>query len=46
MHFNVMISIAKIGKMVKTNEILVSTIILSFLGGDMIKISGLGSDLG
>ena len=39
-------SIAKIGRMVK-NEILVSTSILSFLGVEMIKISGLpGTELG
>ena len=37
--------IAKIGKMVK-NEILASTSVLSFLGEEMIKIPGLGTDLG
>ena len=28
------------------NEILASTSILSFVGGEMVKISGLGTDLG
>ena len=38
-------SIAKIGKIVK-NEIIASTCILPLLGREMIKISGLGADLG
>ena len=40
-----MISIGKIGKMVK-NEMLASTSILSFLGGEMITVSEMGTDLG
>ena len=43
--FNVIISIREIGKIVK-NEILASTTILSFLGGEMIKVSGLGTYIG
>ena len=41
---NKLVSIAQIGKIVK-NKVLAGTCILSFLGRDMIKISGLGTDL-
>ena len=43
-HFNEMISIGKIGKMVK-NEFSATTGILSFSGGEMIKISGLVTEI-
>ena len=41
---NELISIAKIGKIVKT-EIFAITSILSFLGSEMVTISGLRADL-
>ena len=45
MHFNVKNCIEEIGKIVK-NEILASTSVLSYLGGEMIKVSGLGTYMG
>ena len=45
MHFNVKNCIGEIGKIVK-NEILASTSVLSYLGGEMIKVSGLGTYMG
>ena len=44
-HFNVKNCIGEIGKIVK-NEILASTSVLSYLGGEMIKVSGLGTYTG
>ena len=44
-HFNVKNCIGEIGKIVK-NEILASTSVLSYLGGEMIKVSGLGNYMG
>ena len=44
-HFNEIISIGKIGEIVK-KEILATTSISSFLGREMIKISEFGSDFG
>ena len=41
-HFHVKHYIGEIGKFVK-NEILASTSVLSYLGGEMIKVSGLGT---
>ena len=45
MHFNVKNYIGEIGKSDK-NEILASTSVLSYLGGEMIKVSGLGTYMG
>ena len=45
MHFNVKNCIGEIGKIVKT-KILASTSVLSCLGGEMIKVSGLGTYIG
>ena len=45
MHFNVQNCIGEIGKNVK-NEILASISLLSYLGGEMIKVSGLGNYMG
>ena len=45
MHFNVQNCIGEIGKIVK-NEILASTSVLFYLGGEMIKLSGLGTYMG
>ena len=44
-HFNVKNYFGEIGKIVK-NEILASTSVLSYLGGEMIKVSGLGTYMG
>ena len=41
-HFNVTHCIGEIGKIVK-NEIIASTSVLSYLGGEMIKVSGLST---
>ena len=45
MHFNVKKCNGEMGKIVK-NEILASTSVLSYLGGEMIKVSGLGTYMG
>ena len=44
-HFNVNNCIGEIGKIVK-NEILAGTSVLSYLGEEMIKVSGLGTYMG
>ena len=44
-HFNIKNYIGEIGKIVK-NEILASTNVLSYLGGEMNKVSGLGTYMG
>ena len=44
-HFNVKNYIGEIGKIVK-NGILASTSVLSYLGGEMIKVSRLGTYMG
>ena len=44
-HFNVKHCIGVIGKIVK-NEILASTSVLSYLAGEMIKVSGLSTYMG
>ena len=45
-HFNVKNCVGEIGKIVK-NEIFASTsTVLSYLGGEMIKVSGLGTYMG
>ena len=44
-NFNVQNCIRKIGKNVK-NGILASTSLLSYLGGEMIKVPGLGTYIG
>ena len=45
MHFNVKNCIGGIRKIVK-NEILASTSVLSYLGGELIEVSGLGTYMG